>query len=328
MSPPWRETGEVGIDGLTGGLSPLFPVPRACGALTKAVFHAVSPNSMSLPIAQRGPPVRDTLTPRGDRSSDSQLPGLVTRTITHTANCRFELSHSPPGSSPRVYIFIGLDKMSALFGKCLSLGDFVLRKTPVPINDPVCILKSPEAAFWKAWVNNRLSPKHTPCLEHCTTNLLTGADKSLRWWGSSPKCLENTQPWRICHPMDDSIRPVGETFWKVVSGFQVAPSTSWGHLRGKKRRTRIIRALMAVRALGHAGRTTRTCTHRAASRAGLPGSFGLGRAAHGFCLLGSAVADHRRRAFGPDLGTGLHNRKPERGFAAVLLRSLADKAEG
>lgn len=58
--------------------------------------------------------------------------------------------HSPPGSSPRVYIFMGPDKMSALFGKCLSLRDFVLLTTAVPINDPVCILKSAPAALWKA----------------------------------------------------------------------------------------------------------------------------------------------------------------------------------
>lgn len=32
--------------------------------------------------------------------------------------------------------------MSALFGKCLSFRDFVLLTSPIPINDPVCILKS------------------------------------------------------------------------------------------------------------------------------------------------------------------------------------------
>lgn len=38
--------------------------------------------------------------------------------------------------------FLRPDKMSALFGKCLSLRNFVLRLAPVPINDPVCNLKS------------------------------------------------------------------------------------------------------------------------------------------------------------------------------------------
>lgn len=103
------------------------------------------------PHCSGGPPVGGTLTPRGDGSSDSQPPGLVTLTINPRRKMhRFRRAHSPLGLSPRIYIFIGPDKMSALFGKCLSLGDFVLRTTPVPINDPVCILKSPEAAFWKA----------------------------------------------------------------------------------------------------------------------------------------------------------------------------------
>lgn len=86
-----------------------------------------------------------------------------------------------------------------------------------------------------------------------------------------------------------------------------------------------------MRAPGHAGRSARG--RALPERSGEQGCGCLripawaGQRA-GFCLLGSAAADRRRRAFGPDLlGTGLHNRKPER-VCFVLLRSLADKAEG
>lgn len=46
--------------------------------------------------------------------------------------------------------FMGPDKMSALFGKCLSLGCSVLLAAAVAVNDPVCILKSVRAALRKA----------------------------------------------------------------------------------------------------------------------------------------------------------------------------------
>lgn len=51
--------------------------------------------------------------------------------------------------TPRLH-FSGADRMSALFGECLSLGHSVVLTAPVPVNDPVCILQSVGAALWKA----------------------------------------------------------------------------------------------------------------------------------------------------------------------------------
>lgn len=95
-------------------------------------------------IAPGGTWVGGALTRRGDGPVTHIL--LVLTITSHIAKSAdtFRLAHSPPGSSPRIYVFMGPDKMSALFGKCLSFRDFVLRMAPVPINDPVCILKSAE----------------------------------------------------------------------------------------------------------------------------------------------------------------------------------------
>lgn len=112
--------------------------------LQEGCFPRLCLAQAEVPIAPTGPWVGGTLTRRED--------GLVTHillviTITsHAAKCAdtCRRAHSLPGSSPPVYIFMGPDKMSALFGKCLSFRDFVPRRAPVPINDPVCILKSVE----------------------------------------------------------------------------------------------------------------------------------------------------------------------------------------
>lgn len=100
---------------------------------------------------EASPPVRGyAVNLVGTGSSDSQLPGLVTRNYNpHRKLRRFRLSHSARFVTSRLHFYRARQNVSTVW-KCLSLGDFVLRKTPVPINDPVCILKSPEAAFWKA----------------------------------------------------------------------------------------------------------------------------------------------------------------------------------
>lgn len=74
---------------------------------------------------------------------------------------------------------MGPDKMSALFGKCLSFRDFVPRMAPVPINDPVCVLKSAGLLSGKReWAAVSLLDTHLAWSD--TSKLLTGADKSLK----------------------------------------------------------------------------------------------------------------------------------------------------
>lgn len=60
----------------------------------------------------------------------------------------FRHQHSPPGLSPRVYIFMGRGQnVSTVWEMSVSSPRF---KAPVPVNDPVSILKSVGTTFWKA----------------------------------------------------------------------------------------------------------------------------------------------------------------------------------
>lgn len=123
---------KVVIDGVTRGLAHahgavvVFPSPTCLWRPTKAVFHACVYCPSRFPHCSRRSP--------GWGYANSSRDGLVTRIIlaSHAAKCAdtFRCAHSPLGSSPRVYIFMGPDKMSALFGKCLGFRDFVLRMVP------------------------------------------------------------------------------------------------------------------------------------------------------------------------------------------------------
>lgn len=199
--------------------------------------------------------------------------------------------------------------MSALFGKCLSFRDFVLLTSPVPINDPVCILKSAgQLSGKREWAAGSLLDTHTlpgailpsyslELTSHLRDEEVTqvsgklGPDAFVILW------MIQLGTWR-------------EKLWeRSFLASWVMPSTCWGDIweaisEGYLRVRTIAQGGVQARTAGRGGPALGSRERRVG--AATPSGFGLWSS-----LVPAAWASQRWRPFGPDLlRTGLHNRKP------------------
>lgn len=200
--------------------------------------------------------------------------------------------------------------MSALFGKCLSFRDFVLLTSPVPINDPVCILKSAgQLSGKREWAAGSLLDTHTlpgailpsysqELTSHLRDEEVTQVSGKLGPDGFVILWMIQLGTWR-------------EKLWeRSFLASWVMPSTCPGDI-WEARSERYLR----VRTIARGGVQARTAGAArwscapfpwAASGAATPSGFGLWSP-----RVPAAWASQRWRPFGPDLlRTGLHNRKP------------------